>query len=155
MTVIAWDGETLAADRLAHSEGLRNTVCKLRAVRDGIIGFSGDLTACLEFVAWYEAGAIPSEYPAYMRDTKECPVNALLIREGRIFKFDCTPFPCEFHDKRMVIGSGRDFALAAMHLGSSAIKAVQITNELCTTCGNGVDWMRLDGSHGTIVDGGS
>lgn len=32
------------------------------------------------------------------------------------------------------IGAGEDFALAAMHLGHSAIEAVEVANELCLYC---------------------
>lgn len=150
MTAIAWDGETLAADRMLSCNSLMRTVRKVFVVRDGIMGFSGDISICMEFMAWYNDGASPKEFPHSLRDVKELPVNALVINNATIFSYDCSPHPLLICDKHMALGSGRDFAITAMHLGHSAIKSVQIANELSNTCGNGVEWLRLDGSGGTI-----
>lgn len=150
MTIIAWDGETLAADMMLTSGCYVRKTNKIFAVRDGIMGFSGDISICLEFMAWYNDGANPKEFPSALRDGKELPVNAMAIVDGGIFTYDLSPYPIKVLDKQYVLGSGSNFAAAAMHLGHSAIKAVQVANELCNSCGEGVSWLRLDGTGGTI-----
>lgn len=43
------------------------------------------------------------------------------------------------------IGTGRDYARAAMHLGRNAVEAVQVAILFDENCGNGVDTLTFPG----------
>ena len=61
-----------------------------------------------------------------------------------IRKWERSPYPLKFHDEQFAIGSGRDFALAAMYLGKTAAQAVEVACVFDSGCGNGVDAMALE-----------
>jgi len=47
-------------------------------------------------------------------------------------------------DAFCAMGGGRDYALAAMFLGKSALEAVQVACALDITCGKGIDVLELE-----------
>ena len=65
MTVIAWDGKALAADRRAVNCGLARTVCKIERVKGALVGMSGDHGVAAEMLKWFTSGG---EFPAKARD---------------------------------------------------------------------------------------
>lgn len=138
MTCIAYDGKTLAADKMASCNGLARTVTKIRRIDELRVGVTGDFDLAAEGFAWIEAGRKPDAFPAAMRD-KEIPLSLLVIEDGLILKYERTPYPFKFEDKLFAMGSGRDYAMAAMYLGLSARKAVEVACEFETSCGLGVD----------------
>lgn len=139
MTVIAWDGKTLAADKRACIGSMIRTTTKIFKVRDCLVGYSGDATFGEQVLAWFMDGENPKEFPAQNRD-KDDWAGLLVIRaDGAIHKYERTPHPIKFEDEKFAFGSGRDFALAAMYCGKTAKEAVELTIELDNGCGNGVD----------------
>lgn len=143
MTVIAWDGTTLAADRRSTNAGLIRTVKKIFRVDNKLIGCAGSLSSCMELLNWAHEGFDPKKFPACQRDADDW-ASMLMIEEGRVYKFERGPIPAEFHDPFVAIGSGRDFAIAAMHCGKSAEEAVEIASLYQCDCGNGVDTLRFE-----------
>lgn len=143
MTVIAWDGKTLAADKRSVLHGKATTVTKLFEVNGWLLAFSGDLVKGLEMVEWFRNGRDAKELPVFQRD-KEDYVPMLAISSGaEIFHFEDSPIPFRVEDSIYAMGSGRDFALAAMHLGCDARKAVEVACALHNGCGNGIDTLTL------------
>lgn len=149
MTVIAWDGKTLAADKRTNWGGLTSTTVKIHRIsqKDGgffLAGCSGNAAQIAEMVQWLRDGEDPQTLPATQRDPKEC-VSALVVRaDGSLWQYESTAFPILILDKKWAIGSGRDFATAAMHLGESAQGAVEVACCFDTSCGNGIDTLRLE-----------
>lgn len=145
MSVIAWDGKTLAADRRACIGGLVRTTTKIRRGRmRALLGYSGDADAGEELAAWWEAGADPGAFPAAQRARDSFGATLLVIEAGGILTYERTPYPVRFHRQLFAIGSGRDFALAAMHLGKNAAEAVGVACHFDSSCGNGVDTLALE-----------
>jgi 20S proteasome alpha/beta subunit len=144
MTIICWDGKTLAADKRGSDGGCPRTITKIRRTRGGhLMGCSGSANRDAEIMAWYENGADPKGYPDSERDEQKCSV-LLVIQPGPIVKyFNGTPYPVVFEDKYVCIGSGRDYAQAALHLGHSAVEAVGVAIALDINCGNGIDALTL------------
>lgn len=64
-------------------------------------------------------------------------------QDGSLWKYERTPHPLKFPPQQFAIGSGRDFALAAMYLGCDAAGAVHVACEFDSACGNGVDVVTL------------
>jgi ATP-dependent protease HslVU (ClpYQ) peptidase subunit len=141
MTVVAWDGEILAADRQSTDAGLRRTVTKIRRAPDGrLIGAAGNTNICEALRRWWEQGADPEQFP-----DKDKTSHLLVIAPGgRIEFYDGHPVPAVYEAARFAMGSGRDYAEAAMYLGKNAIEAVQIAAHFDVSCGGGIDVLMFD-----------
>lgn len=145
MTVICWDGKTLAADKRQSHGGLHATTMKLHKLPDGrLVAGCGTAPMIGEMLYWLAAGCDPSSFPALQRDAKECASMLVVTRGKPLQQYENTPYPCVILNKQWSIGSGRDFALMAMHLGKTAAEAVELTSLFCTSCGNGMDTMTLE-----------
>lgn len=143
MSVIAWDGKTLAADKRASVHGLPVTVTKIFKVPQGIMGFCGNLSQGMELLNWFtDDKCNPDKYPTFQTLDEYCHV--VLIRpKGIIHVYEKTPYPYIIEDEQYACGSGRDFALTAMHLGKNSHDAVLIACQFDINCGNGVDTLQL------------
>lgn len=142
MSVIAFDGKTLAADKRACLGTLIRTTTKIFRIGDALCAYAGDAAGGEEMLAWYAAGAIPSDFPPKQRGDDWS--GLLVVRKSGIVKYERSPFPVKFEDKFFAIGCGRDFALAAMHLGHDAKTAVEVAIALDSGCGNGIDTISLE-----------
>lgn len=143
MTVIAWDGQFIAADKRALNSGLSRTVTKLHKAGDSVVAFSGDSCQGLLMVEWVRAGCNPETFPASQKDKDDWATIIVATKDG-IRYYERGPYPIVVEDPIWASGTGRDFALTAMHLGKTAIEAVQIASLFQSDCGNGVDWFDLD-----------
>lgn len=144
MTVIAWDGRTLAADKRMSWNGYPATTTKIsRAPNGALIGGTGDSDAIAALRKWYLDGAVPADYPNNTCDGDYRARLLVITPTGQITVYLADPVPVTLDDKCFAVGSGADFALAAMHLGHSAKKAVEVACALDTGCGNGIDTLRL------------
>jgi hypothetical protein len=63
--------------------------------------------------------------------------------EAIIETYCAGPYPMRNRSERWAWGSGRDFALAAMHLGKTAAEAVEVACLFQSDCGLGVDHVEL------------
>lgn len=142
MTCIAWDGKTLAADKLLVNYGLKRTVTKIRRIGDLLVGGAGDFAEINEAMAWIERGRKIEDYPKRMSE-KDADSTLLVIESGEILIYGFSPIPSRYEDKTYAMGSGRDYAITAMHLGKSAVEAVEIAIIFESGCGNGVDELTL------------
>ena len=142
MTIICWDGKTLAADKRASNNGLIRTTTKIFRVNDCLVGFSGDLDQCMEMVNWVRGGCAISDFPTSQRD-KDRWITLGVINQAGLRVYEMTPFPIIYEDAFWATGSGRDYAIAALHLGKTAREAVEISSIFDTGCGNGIDSLEL------------
>ena len=140
MSVIAWDGMRLAADKRASLGTLIRTTTKVfRSTRGALVAYAGDADAGEAVLAWFEEGAHPDRFPASQRDKDQWAGLLVVWPDGRLWKYERTPHPVKFPPQMFAIGCGRDFALAAMHLGKTAPEAVEVACHFDSACGNGVD----------------
>ena len=139
MTVIAWDGKSLAADKRAVSDTLIRTVAKLCRVGEALVAYAGDSDAGEEVLAWFRDGHDPAKFPASQRDKTGWAGLLIVWPDGTLWKYERTPYPLKYPPQQFAIGSGRDFALAAMHLGKTAAEAVEVACVFDNGCGNGID----------------
>lgn len=138
MTVIAWDGKTLAADKQTTDAGLRLKTTKIFKFGNLLVGGCGDTARIVEMREWIENGCKKEDLPAFQRDAATF-APMLVIDNGRCCQYWNGHLPIWIEDGFAAIGSGRDFALAAMYLGKTAREAVEIACHFETGCGNGVD----------------
>lgn len=133
MTTIAWDGRTMSGDSKMCNEfgAVTGYVTKVRRAADGrVAGFTGNFRHAEEFVRWLD-GDRPEpprgDYNVLVAD----PARRTLRKfepagtdgsEGGWLQLD--------FDAPHALGSGRDFAAAAMHLGKDARSAVMVASDL-------------------------
>lgn len=144
MTVIAWDGKTLAADRRSVSSGTIRTVTKIsrHPSLPELLAISGSLVDGLEVKNWYVSGASPDSFPATCRQTDNF-ARLIVISADGVRCYEGAPIPIKFDDQRVAFGSGCDFAMAAMYMGRDAKQAVEVTCALSSECGDGIDTLEL------------
>lgn len=147
MTVIAWDGKTIAADKRAVCAGVHYTTIKLRRVKIGdhipeVLAWTGDQDSGEMVAQWYANGADAAKWPECQKD-KESWCRLIVVDQYGARFFERQPVAVKIEDAFCAWGSGRDFALAALHLGKSAREAVEIACVFDTNCGNGVDVVEL------------
>jgi 20S proteasome alpha/beta subunit len=139
MTVIAWDGKTLAADRRACYGDMICTVRKIHRVGDLLVGGGGDMSLILLMVEWVRGGREPDKFPKSQESKDDWQPLLVIEADGTPSLYERSPYPIRFEHGHVAIGSGREFARAAMHLGKSAYEAVQVAIDLSPGCGNGID----------------
>lgn len=143
MTTIAWDGQTLAADKRAEYGGCIQVVTKIFRAGDCLVGGAGDFSFVLAMVEWVRTGRVAAEYPASQRDKDDWQPVLVIEPSGAAMVYERTSHPIRWERKFGAIGSGKQFALAAMHCGKSAVVAVAVASEFDSGTGNGVDVLRL------------
>lgn len=150
MTVIAWDGQSLAADRAVDIGGISFEATKVRRVRGEtgvtLMAFAGSGARFNQCVEWFNAGANPETYPKRETEDHSVLVCIDLLDAGapRIRRYEATGYPLQVEDKFYADGAGRDVALAALHCGKSAREAVVLAIKLLGCCGKGIDVVSFD-----------
>lgn len=146
MTVIAWDGKTLAADKRASNNGLARTVTKIRRASNGaLMACTGDLHAGEELMAWYEAGRVTEKYPESQKALVEELTTLVVIEPGPVITtYGRYGARAVFEERTYACGCGRDYAVAAMHYGKDAREAVALACLFDVGCGNGIDTLELE-----------
>lgn len=143
MSVIAWDGKTLVADKRASYGTTILTTTKIFRVNDCLIGYTGGACMGEQMVDWFKRGMLPEDFPAQQRDKDDWATFVIIWPSGATAKIERTPYPATYEDKFFAAGSGGDFALAAMHLGKTAREAVELACLLDSGCGNGITELTL------------
>lgn len=147
MSVVAWDGKTLAADRMGVSADMRSQMSKIMVIGPPpeIIAWTGSHEQGLTLAAWYRAGADPESWPEFQKDHDNW-TRLIVWRQGENPEiYEQLPVPQTVQDEFMAWGSGRDFAMGAMFAGASAADAVRAASAFNIYCGLGIDqWPKED-----------
>ena len=133
MTTIAYDGKTMAADRLRTCNGVRiGNYKKIEKLRDGrIFGFCGEVKyrkMVLDHLKHQSLDPLPEGDYCALVVRKDGSVYTL---EGGSYELDATP--------PIAMGSGGDFAMAAMACGKDAKGAIEIAIRFDTLSGGEID----------------
>jgi hypothetical protein len=137
MSVIVWDGKTLAADRMSVSANLKRTTTKIWRHKDMLIGGAGTAVAIQAMVEWITHHKCDRE--KFPKLENEDVTIWVINRNGTQAKFEDSPFPLTYHDEKWADGSGRDFAYGALEMGADAVRAVEVASKYDAFCGHGVD----------------
>ena len=142
MSVIAWDGKSLATDKLAIDCDLSSIVAKSKRLDDGrIVAWVGGHSSGQFLADWYEKGADPDKWPSFQNGGDDGARLIIVHPGGRCQSYDnsMVPTPGEIEAPFRAWGSGRDFAMGAMAMGATAEQAVEVASRFCITCGGGID----------------
>ncbi len=141
MTVIAWDGHTLSADRLISCGSLKMTGTKIANIGGALVGCCGEFDFCAEMMHWFREGCQRDKFPPQQSGGNFAEM-VVVWPDKTVWKYDRAPSPMKFDPQIFAIGSGRDFALAAMHLGKTSSEAVEVACVFDIGCGCGVDTLK-------------
>lgn len=147
MTTIAFDGFSIAADTMNQDgHGLKDYASKLLIGKNLIAGGAGERH---KISAWWMkvkdmriSEILDHGYPTYHPDTDNSAIMLVDAVTLKCYKLGASEFMlCSrgFH----AIGSGRDFALAALHMGHSAKDAVQVAMEFDAGTGGEIEVVKL------------
>lgn len=141
MTVVCFDGKTMAADRQGEFYCTKTSRKKIRRVGDLLVGGSGEARASEALIQWLANGADVDNFPRFAEGDK---ADVLVASKDGLRLFQSSPYPMVLENKFFAIGSGCDAAMAAMHLGLDARRAVEVACVVCTGCGGGIDAIDLE-----------
>lgn len=144
MTVIAWDGRVLAADRQSQCGDCKVPVTKIYRMHRCLVGISGNLSMGMEMFEWLKADADPDKFRQDWRDPDKGASLLMITHDGLAWKYESSPYPFQHHGSTAAAGSGMEVALATMHCGKSAVEAVKLASMYLASCGLGYDSLELD-----------
>lgn len=150
MSVIAWDGKTLAADRQATAGSFILKARKIFRHGDLLCGWSGQSDLCALLKNWFVNGQQPELFPVIdvPQDGITPPPELLVVHpDGWMDLYTTRAVPLRIVPQIYAIGSAWQIALTAMHLGYNSKRAVEVAIDLDCYCGGGVDelWFVKDG----------
>lgn len=138
MSVVVWDGKTLATDKQGTNCDMRFTDHKM-AVQGGIVcAWTGMSCYGRELSLWYFDGAYKDKWPDFQKDKDNWCRLIVADAEG-CHHYEFSPFKMIVYDQYIAWGSGRDFAMGALAMGADARTAVEVANKFSIGCGYGVE----------------
>lgn len=146
MSVVVWDGKSLAADRQSTDCDMREESTKIRLIEAG--PFKGEVVAWVggevdgsALADWYEQGAEPDKWPKAAQIDNESSSSLIVAGVAGCKHFQGThaPIAVRVTSPFRAWGSGRDFAMGALAMGATAAEAVMVASRFCITCGVGID----------------
>ncbi len=138
MTTICWDGKSLAADR-QHSI-FRGDAPKIYRLDNGELFGSCGQTQDLHAVKYWlnNGGDKPKVEDGF---------HGIIIGVNEFHTLENKLVPVRQFSKFFAIGSGRDYAMAAMHLGKSAFEAIAVAAYFDVDTGYSCDVLSLEAEH--------
>jgi hypothetical protein len=138
MTTIAAKASTgeIAADSMVSGDDSFYLVEKLRRGQESVYGGCGDWDKLLKFYNSLDSGADLDS---------DTDVTVLELRSDGIWIYESTIIPAKIKNDFWAIGTGANFAIAAMHLGLSPAEAVKLACLYDTSSHEPIDVMTLSG----------
>jgi ATP-dependent protease HslVU (ClpYQ) peptidase subunit len=144
MTTVVFANGVMAADRMAcEGNNKSGRMTKIFRSRGHLVGFSGSADVSMVLLRWFENGANEEEWPDPHGDDNLESSMLVVTPAGQVLQYERFPIPLIMEHEFHAIGSGRDFALAALHLGCDARAAVELASKLDAYTGGGIDTLSL------------
>ena len=145
MTVIAYDGRYVAADRQATCSGNRwTTPSKLVVWKENVLVIDGHAGHGSALIAWFKEGASPPDYPTPRTRDPDANAGLTVFGWGRpVVRFEDGPYPILMEGSCYAVGSGSLFAHGAMRAGASAATAASLAAQYVEYCGGEIDVVDL------------
>lgn len=140
MSVVAWDGKTLAADRAASCAGLVFPSRKIWRLDCGtVVATTGAAEVGLALLRWFKEGRKRELWPAIQSDKEQWSRLIFATPEGNCYWYEMLPEKQTVESDFDAWGAGRDFALGALAMGADARTAVRVASQFSDSCGHGVE----------------
>lgn len=137
MTTVAAKASTgeIAADSMVSGDDSFYLVEKLRRGKLSVYGACGDWDKILKFYSALESGG---------ELDSDLDVTVLELRHDGIWIYESTIIPARIKNDFWAIGTGANYAIAAMHLGKTPKEAVEIACLYDTSSHPPIDCMNLN-----------
>ena len=146
MTVIAWDGKTIATDRMANDGSHKWESSK------AWYGMSNDKEVVIitgvglahyirQLSEWYQQGMHDIK-----PDVPPSKAKLIVVQKDGLYELSykmLLPYDAPY----CAFGDGKELALGALAMGATAGQAVNICNEHSLQCGKGVELFTLHGGN--------
>ena len=140
MTTIATDGKIMASDSQQTGQYIDQIDCeKVFRIRGELVGISGDYAEARRYLEWLQNGAKKEDKPHFEKDSD---FDALHLTPQGVFCVTKNLYRVAVGIPAAV-GSGGDFAMAAMMAGAKPRKAVEIAIRLDPHSGGRIKEKRL------------
>lgn len=148
MTIVVWDGETLATDKAANDGAAQWETTKAWYTQDAfdqqvIVSGVGVLCNILLMRDWYTNGQQATLFPREQMGDLWC--QFLLVNHEGLWRYEQSRIPIEHGKLPCAFGVGKDFAFGALAMGADAVTAVGVANDHSIHCGLGVNTYVLKG----------
>ena len=141
MTVVVWDGKTLATDGQANDGYMKWEAEKAWYVgTDYIVSGVGTLGSILKMRDCFKSHGDLSKL-----EIQPNSAELIVVSSKGLTVWSSNGTSVEL-SAPMAFGEGREYALGAMAMGAKASEAVQIANEYSLHCGKGVSCYTLQDS---------
>ena len=142
MTVIAWDGTILAADRQATNGSAKGTVSKMTQTPDGafVLTGAGNPAVLRLLVQWFNAGRKAEAWPAAQSGDNWTYLIALEVARRKLWVYERWPVEVVLEDPFDAWGSGCEYAIGVMACQRSAVEAVRVAARFDAYSGRGCDF---------------
>lgn len=144
MTVIAWDGQDLAADTQSTCGDNISRVRKIKKLRGHLVGITGDLSFGMEMMDWFSKGADPALWRHDWRAPDKGASLFVIRPDKTAWKYESSPYPFQFQRRIAAAGSGAYLAMVAMDCGKNAVDAVLLAGRYSVSCGEEVFRLSFD-----------
>lgn len=139
MTTIAANRKEMAGDRKVTDDDTHFPSKKIYRVGEAIVGAAGTGPAISKFLKWLRKGDLDTK-PKFDKDDE---LAALVLTPAGLFVYGADLEPEEVDAPFYAVGSGKQSALASMHLGCDPKKAVEVACLVDNNTGGPVDVLKL------------
>ncbi len=134
MTTIAYCNGEMAGDTLAmDTHGLKAYCMKISAItiasETWLFGSAGERSIGVNLAESIDGLPTFAEFISQRITCDPDDKNSAIVARGDVLFYKVGTTWQQHHNKFHALGSGRDFALAAMYLGKSALEAVEVACE--------------------------
>lgn len=134
MSVVVWDGKSLAVDRGATDGFTMWELDKAWKHDEEVLTGVGAYSTICRMRDWYLAGCINDDFPRTLSHAE-----LIVVSPSGLKRYEHTsPQPIVHGFNKCAFGSGRDFAYGAMAMGATAEQAAQVACGFSVSCGHGV-----------------
>ena len=139
MSVIVWDGKTLAADTQGTIGDKVCTTTKIFRHKNARIGVVGNYGLGLRLVEWFKQGEKEDKFPEQI-DDEDNYCAMVVFKDGQTpYVYPGTIFKEPILDAYYAWGSGCDIAIGALYMGADSVTAVKAACRWSASCSEPVE----------------
>lgn len=143
MSVIAYDGETIVADRQSTVNNHPVPTKKLFHCCGYAVGFVGVLQVGMLLLKWFRSGRDADWWPDDAASTEHGDTTLIVAGRDGVGVYSVYPVFVPMQVDKFAWGSGDEMAIGAMAMGATAAQAVRVVTQHDIYCGCGTDSIKL------------
>ncbi len=139
MSVIVWDGESLAVDHGINDGHVITPVQKAWVVNGVHLAGVGTAHDIFKMKLWVTEGRKAEQFPQVSDQSHFVIVNPA----SGLIRYTTKPIGIVHGFNQVALGSGRDFAYGALAMGANAKQAAEAAAKYCVSCSPRIDVFRV------------